>query len=44
MDKELSTFYKLHDEINSELILKDIVHANNKRMIDAIKDFLFHLQ
>jgi hypothetical protein len=34
--EELSTFNKLHQEIDTKLILENIVHVDDKRMINRI--------
>jgi hypothetical protein len=36
MTEELTTFYELHEEINSEVILKNVIHPYNKRMINCV--------
>ena len=44
MAEKLATFDKIHQKENSELILENVIHAYNERMVNFIQDFLFKLQ
>jgi len=44
MSKELSTFDEVHDEKDSELVLKNVVHRYNEWMVDVIKNLLLKLE
>ena len=44
MPEKLTTFDKLHDEENSVFVLENIVHSNNKRMINFVQDFFFEVK
>jgi hypothetical protein len=43
MPEEFSALDEIHDEVDSELILKDVVHGHDERMLNVIEDFLFEL-
>lgn len=42
--KKLSSLHKLHDEVDAIGFLKDVVHANDERVIDLIEDHLLNLE
>jgi len=42
--EELSTLNEVHEEKDATCILEDIVHGDNERMIDVVKDFLLELK
>jgi len=44
MSVQLTAFNKLHEEVNAEIILINIVHTYNERMIDTIEDVFLKLQ
>lgn len=44
MSVQLTTFDKLHEEVNAEIILIHVVHTNNEWMIDAIEDIFLKFQ
>ena len=44
MPKQLSSFYEVHQEEYSLLVLKHVVHPNNERMLDVIQNLFFELQ
>ena len=42
--KELAALNELHDEVDSVSFLEDVVHPDNERVIDLVKDQLFDLE
>jgi hypothetical protein len=36
MSKQLSTFDKLHQEVNAEFILEDELHVDKERVVDGV--------
>ena len=44
MLKKLSTLDKLHYEVDAVSFLEDVVHPNNERVVDLVKDELLDLK
>jgi hypothetical protein len=44
MTEKLSSLDEIHQEIDSEVILKDIVHGDDERVLNVIKNFFFKLE
>lgn len=42
--EELTTLDELHDEVNAVGLLKDVVHADDKRMVNLVKDEFLDLE
>jgi hypothetical protein len=40
MTIQLSSLDKVHQEINPEVVLEDIVHAHHERMLHIVQDIL----
>lgn len=43
MPRQFATLNVIHDEINAVCFLKDIIHPNDERMVDLIKNYLLTL-
>ena len=43
MAEKLATLDEFHQEVDTELILENIFHVNQERMIDLSEDILFEL-
>ena len=43
MAEKLTTLDEFHQEVDTELILENIFHVNQERMIDLSEDILFEL-
>ncbi len=44
MPEEFTALDEIHDEVDAEFILKDVVHGHDERMLNVIEDFLFELK
>jgi hypothetical protein len=40
MAEELSTLDELHEEIDSVIVLEDVLHINEERVVDGVEDVL----
>jgi len=44
MSKQLTTFNKVHEEENSELILENVIHRYDKWMFNIVKNFFLQFK
>lgn len=44
MSEQLSSFNEIHQEKDSELILENVVHRHNKRMLNVVQNFFFKFE
>ena len=43
MSEKLASLEELHEEVNSELILEDILHVYEEGVVDSVQDIFFEL-
>lgn len=44
MSVKLTTLDKVHKEVNSEIVLEDVIHTDDERMLYSIKNVLLKLK
>ncbi len=43
VSKKFTTLHEVHEEVNPELVLEDILHINQERVINRVEDIFFQL-
>lgn len=43
VSEQLATLDKLHEEVNSKLILEDVLHVHEEGVVDSIQNIFFEL-
>lgn len=42
--EEFAALYEVHDKVDAKGFLKDVIHANNERMVDLVENQFLNLQ